>query len=237
MNERIRVVILEDYQSTIDGYLYRLGNQNDIEIVATIGFGEDLEPILAAHTPVHVLILDINVPTSAENRRPYPILYLLPKVLQRYPKLKALVISMYDQPALIRLVSESGASGFVLKDDEATQRQLDSVIRTIAAGGIHYSKAAHQKLLDKTSQVTGLQPRQVEVLALCAAYPDKNTSEIAHLLGLADSTVRTLLSHSYEQLGVGSRVAAVARAEELGIIATASKYALSDKPSAPDWSQ
>jgi DNA-binding NarL/FixJ family response regulator len=205
--------------------------------VATIGFGEDLQPTLASYNPVHVLILDINVPTSVENRRPYPILYLLPKVLQRYPKLRALVISMYNQPTLIRLVSESGASGFVLKDDEATQRQLDSVIRTIAAGGIHYSKEAHRKLLSKTSQAPGLQPRQVEVLALCAAYPDKNTAEIAHLLGIADSTVRTLLSQAYERLGVGSRVAAVARAEELGLIATTGKYAWSDETSAPDWSQ
>lgn len=237
MNDRIRVVILEDYQSTIDGYLYRLGNQNDIEIVATIGFGEDLEPTLATFNPVHVLILDINVPTSAENHRSYPILYLLPRMLQRYPKLRALVISMYNQPTLIRLVSESGASGFVLKDDQATQQQLDSVIRTIAVGGIHYSKEAHQKLLSKTSHVPGLQPRQVEVLALCAAYPDKNTHEIAHLLGIADGTVRTLLSQSYERLGVGSRVAAVARAEELGFIATASKYPLLDETSATDLPQ
>jgi DNA-binding NarL/FixJ family response regulator len=224
MDKRIRVVILEDHQSTIDGYQFRLINQGDIEIVSTIGYGEELEPTLAAHYPVDVLILDIEVPTSVENGRPYPILFLLPRVLERYPMLKALVISMYGQPSLIRMVSESGASGFVLKDDQATQQQLGSVIRTIAAGGIHYSKEAHQKLLSKTSQVPALAPRQVEVLALCAAYPDKSTSEIASLLGLADGTVRTLLSHTYVRMGVGSRVAAVARAEELGLIATPSKY-------------
>src|SRR5262245_13242625 len=105
MNEKIRVTILDDHQSIIDGYMYRLGSVSQIEVVATIGFGEQLEESMAKH-PTDVLLLDVNVPTSAENINPYPILHLIPKLLEIYSELKILVISMHAERALIRAVIE-----------------------------------------------------------------------------------------------------------------------------------
>jgi len=92
----IRVTILDDHQSIIDGYVYRLSSVPGIEIAATIYYGEELEPTLAGH-PTDVLLLDINVPTSAENANPYPILHSIPSLLEKYPKLHILVISMYAE--------------------------------------------------------------------------------------------------------------------------------------------
>lgn len=226
MPETIRVVILEDHQSTLDGYLYRLNGRAGIQVVATPTYGEELEPILAANAPVHVLLLDITVPTSAENDRPYPILHLLPKLRQIYPQLNALVISMHDQPALIRAVVDAGASGYVFKDDRATQLTLDSVIKGIAAGGVHFSKEAYNLIFPDISTPSPLTVRQMEVLALCATYPDKTTAEIAPMLGVADATVRNILSAIYLKLRVRSRTAAVARAEELGVFAAPEVYKL-----------
>ena len=138
--------------------------------------------------------------------------------------MKVLVISMYHQGALIQAAVEAGASGFVLKDDRATQQNLDSVVRTVAAGGVHFSKEAHQQLLLKASGIQQLTPRQIQVLSLCAASPDQTTAEIAAALCVAETTVRNLLSACYIRLGVRSRTAAVARAEDLGLIATVERY-------------
>ncbi len=44
----IRISILDDHQSIIDGYHHRLGKVPDIEVVGTATFGEELEPMLAA---------------------------------------------------------------------------------------------------------------------------------------------------------------------------------------------
>ena len=63
MIPQIRVAILDDHQAIIDGYQYRLRNATDIEVTATLFFGEDLEPALAAN-PVDILLLDIQVPIS-----------------------------------------------------------------------------------------------------------------------------------------------------------------------------
>jgi two-component system nitrate/nitrite response regulator NarL len=217
---KIRIAILDDHQGIIDGYLYRLNNAQDIEVVFTLSYGEALEPLLA-HQPVDVLLLDVSVPTSPQNSNPYPILHLLPKLLQTYPKLEILVISMYSQRALISSIMEAGASGFILKDDQAAIRDLASIIRLVAHGGIHLSQKAHQVLLKRFTGSLGqpLSNRQTEALSLCAAYPEADTSSLAQKMGVANSTIRNLLSGAYLKLNVRNRAAAVSKARQMGIIA------------------
>ncbi len=215
----IRVAILDDHPGIIDGYCYRLDGEPDIQIVGTAGYGEELEPLLAAH-PADVLLLDVQVPASAENANPYPILHLLPKLLQRYPEMNILVISMHAQRALIQASMEAGASGYVLKDDQAAIRELAAVVRTVAGGGIYMSQAANRLLrkrpTDELNQA--LSSRQIEALSLCAAYPDASTAEIAKKMSVAGSTLRNLLSGAYLKLEVGTRGAAVARARQMGLL-------------------
>ena len=92
--EKVSVAILDDHQSIIDGYLYRLGQTKEIEVVGTATHGEELEPLLARQA-VDVLLLDLSVRTSGENSNPFPILHIIPKLLQKYSNMSVLVISMY----------------------------------------------------------------------------------------------------------------------------------------------
>ena len=214
-----RVTILDDHQGIIDGYLYRLSNLPDLEVVATLNYGEDLGPALAAH-PTDVLLLDISVPTSAENLNPYPILHEVPSLLQKYPNLYILVISMYAERGLIRAVMEAGASGFVLKDDRASIQELGNIVQSIANGGIYFSQKAHQLMLTQKTTPSGkrLSSRQLEALSLCAAYPDWTSADLAGRMAVSHSTVRNLLSGAYLRLGVHNRTAAIATARQLGLI-------------------
>jgi two-component system, NarL family, nitrate/nitrite response regulator NarL len=219
MSKKIRVTILDDHQSIVDGYLYRLNSVPQIEVVATLAFGEELEPALARH-PTDVLLLDINVPTSPQNRNPYPILYAIPKLLDQYAGLTILVISMHNERSLVRSVMDTGASGYILKDDQSMIRDLGNVIQSVANGGIVLSHQTHQLLLkhDRNLNSEGLTERQLEVLSLCAAYPDWTTEELSRKMAVANSTVRNLLSEAYLRLGVHTRLAAVSKGREIGII-------------------
>jgi two-component system nitrate/nitrite response regulator NarL len=219
MNKKLRVMILDDHQSIVDGYVYRLEKDAQIEVTATIHCGEDLEPTLAKHS-VDVLLLDVNVPASAGNRNPYPIIYAIPRLLQLYPGLNILVISMHAERGLIRAVMEAGASGYILKDDQATIKNLGSVVKSIAAGGIHFSQIALELYAKHLSTESNdlLTPRQLEVLSLCAAYPDSTSTELAEKMSISNSTVRNLLSAAYLKLGVHNRAAAIAKARETGVI-------------------
>ncbi len=219
MSSKIRVAILEDHQSTIDGYLYRLKDLPKFEIVGAATFGVELEPLLAAH-PADVVLLDVNVPTAADNSNPYPILHVIPDLLQKYPDLAVLVVSMLTERALIQAVMDSGASGYILKDDTTAIQQLGSILSSVASGGMYLSEQARQKLFKRhsTENGPGLTRRQIEVLSLCAAYPDESLASLADKMSVTGSTIRNLLSSAYLKMGVSHRAAAVAKARQLGLI-------------------
>ena len=216
---KVRVAILDDHQSIIDGYTYRLSSTPEIDVVTTATYGEELEQLLSKH-PVDVLLLDLSVRTSPDNPNPYPILHIIPKLLQKHADLSILVISMFAEPGLMRSLVEAGASGYILKDDQAAFRDLGNVVRSIANGGIYFSKKAHNLYMqmDAVNGNEKLTPRQLEVLSLCAAYPDASTSDLAQMMSISNSTVRNLLSSVYLRLGVHSRTAAVEKARETGLI-------------------
>lgn len=217
MTKTIYVSILDDHQTILDGYQFRLANSSKVEIVATMLFGNEIETTLKKQ-PTDVLVLDINVPTSRENPNPYPILHLIPSLLQRYPELTILAISMHNDRSLIRAVMEAGASGYILKDDQSMLVDLENVIVSIAAGGISLSKEIDDILLQPNNETMPLSQRQLEVLSLSIAFPDDTTADLAKKMSIANSSVRNLLSGAYIKLGVRTRVAAIAKARRMGIL-------------------
>jgi two-component system, NarL family, nitrate/nitrite response regulator NarL len=221
MKQKIRVTIMDDHQGIVDGYLYRLGQVPEIDVVATLAYGDDLESALKER-PVDVLILDVHVPVSPTNPNPYPILHTIPKLLQLYPDLEILVISMFGDRSLIRGVVEAGASGYILKNDSQLIQALGKAILSVANGDVCFSEKAWKTFLGKRDEP--FTTRQLEALSLCAAYPNSKTAELARKMKIANSTFRNLLSSVYLKLGVQTRAAAIAKARELGIITLDSTF-------------
>jgi len=216
MLTKIRVAILDDHQSIVDGFTYRLSMDPEIQIVSIALFGEELEPMIASH-PVDVLILDVSVPNSQEDHNPYPVLHTIPGLLKKYPGLNILVISMFTQRSLIEALINAGICGYILKDDQSSIQQLDKIVRQVANGGIYFSERATWESKSGSPDAI-LTPRQLEALSLCASHPDGDTVLLANELGVTGSTLRNLLSGSYLRLGVRTRAAAIAKAHQLGII-------------------
>jgi len=190
MQRKVRVAILEDHQSIIDGYVYRLANNPRIEVVGSITYGEELEAFLARRLTPDVLILDVNVPTSPDNPSPYPILHVIPSLLQKHPDLNIIIISMFADHGLVRAAVDAGASGYIHKEDRGMLLDLGSVILSVADGGICFSQRAHRVLLsgDTIPIKQRLTARQMEALSLCAAYPNQTTAELAHKMEVSNST-------------------------------------------------
>ena len=219
MTKKIRVTILDDHQTIVDGYHHRLDGSSRVEIVATIHYGDELEETLKKHS-TDVVLLDVSVPSSAENPNPYPILHVIPALLQEYANLMILVISMHAERNLIRAIMEAGASGYILKEDQATLRDLENVIASVSSGGIHLSRQANDILLRsrEVERESLLAKRQLEVLSLSLSYPDSSTADLAKMMSISNSTVRNLLSGAYIKLGVHNRIAAVSKARQMGLI-------------------
>jgi DNA-binding NarL/FixJ family response regulator len=220
MERKILVGILDDHPPIIEGYNSRLRGHPHIEVAWSASNGEGLEK-LQEHSPVDVLLLDIVVPVSETNRAPYPILSVIPRLLQTYTDLAILVITMHNQPLLIRAIIDAGASGYILKDDHHFFNNLPMIIESVIHGGIYLSQQAKQQLFKREGASSPrLATRQLEALSLCAAYPEATTYELAKRMGVANSTIRNLLSNAYVALDVHSRTAAVAKAQQLGMISS-----------------
>jgi two-component system nitrate/nitrite response regulator NarL len=228
MPGKIRVTILDDHQSIVDGYIYRLNQKPEINVVATLAFGDQLESTLAEH-PTDVLLLDFSIPTGPLNRNLYPTLTQIPKLLQLYPDLDILVISMFSERGLIKAVMEAGASGYIIKDDSAAIQNLGNIVLYVAEGGIYLSHKVdnyYQKPQGSGSEEPTLTHRQLEVLLLCAAFPNNKTEDLARKMTVSNSTVRNLLSGTYLRLGVNTRAAAIEKARKMGLLSA-------DIPTAP----
>jgi DNA-binding NarL/FixJ family response regulator len=217
MGVRIRIAILDDHQSIIDGYTYRLAQSPEVEVVASALFGEQLEPMLARF-PVDVLLLDISVPLSPEDRNPFQVLFQISSLIQRYPGIKVVVISMHNKRRLIKAVMKAGASGYILKDDQLAISDLAAIVRSVANGGTYFSRGVYELIGGHDQKAAALSQRQIEALSLCAAFPDGTTAELAARMNVADSTFRNLLSGAYGRLAVRNRASAVAKARRLELI-------------------
>ena len=222
-DDLIRVAILDDHQSIIDGYLHRLSQNRKIIIVDYACCGESLYEMLAKH-PIDVLILDINVPTEPEKGDTYPVISHIPNIIEHFPHLNILVISMYHQPALIEEVIEAGVSGYIIKDDIDSIQSLPRIVEAIASGASYLSPGAAKRLARKITAEKFPTKRQLEVLALCAKYPAATSIELAQKMQIAPSTFRNLLSRVYVHLGVNNRTEAIIKAKRLGILPSLDSY-------------
>ena len=215
MKDTVRVVILDDHQSIIDGFIYRLSPAKDIKVVDSSLYGDDLVPMLKKNK-VDVLLLDLSVPISVDNSSQFPMIFKLKEIAKEFPQIKVIVISTFKARGLVKAAIESGVRGYIFKDDQVSIKQLARIVMIVAGGGNYYSQGAYFDLPDEKTwkQIT---PRQMEVLTMAAAYPDDSTNELAKRLKISGSTLRNILSNAYTRLGVHTRSAALERIRTLKI--------------------
>ncbi|MEX2161350.1 MAG: response regulator transcription factor [Anaerolineales bacterium] len=215
-HSKIRVAILDDHQSAVDSYTLRLAANKNIQVVGSAMYGNELDELLK-NKKIDVLLLDIHVPNSEEDRGPYPVIYLLPRLRKAYPAMSILIVSMHDQRNLVKALLEAGASGYILKEDREAIIHLAEAVALVSTGGVYLSSKL-RGLLSGSAEGGLLSRRQREALSLAAAYPNISTEEIGKRMNIAASTVRNLLSKAYKRLNVRNRSAATEQARKLGLI-------------------
>jgi DNA-binding NarL/FixJ family response regulator len=217
VTRKIHIGILDDHPAVIAGYQALVKKSKRLIVKWTARFYDQVQPYLSKH-PTDVLILDASVDISPDNPNTFPILHEIPTLLEAYPDMAILVISMHARPAFIKAIRRTGASGYILKDDVESNERLADILLAIAGGEIYYSPEAERLILEPTERKSKLTKRQVEILSICASSPNMTTSELAKKLNLAPSTMRNHLSEIYFRLGVRKMASAIVEARKLGLI-------------------
>ncbi len=219
IDQRVHIAVLDDHQSIIDGYLFRLNQDKRLSLSGVAHFADELEPILEQR-PVDILLLDISVPMSAKNEAHYTVRTFIPNLVINHPSLKILVISMHTEQVIIESLIDMGVRGYIFKNDTESIEKLASVIWVLQNGGYYFSPGAYDYLRSakKVEQTTLLTDRQRQALKLCAAFPDETSEQLATRMEIKPATFRNTMKGVYERLQVHSRTAALAKAQRLGLL-------------------
>jgi two-component system response regulator DesR len=198
----IRVLLAEDQAMIREALAALLSFEDDIEVVAQVGRGDEVLEAAKRARP-DVALLDIEMPgldgltAAAELRR-------------ACPRTKIVILTTFGRPGYLRRAMESGVSGFIVKDSPA--EKLARTIRDVLNGHrVIDPDLAAAALADGASPLT---PRETDVLA--AATDGAAVAEIAGGLFLSEGTVRNYLSSCIQKTGGRNRAEARRIAEERG---------------------
>ena len=194
--------------------------ESDIDVVGEAGDGERAVALAEQLLP-DVVVMDIRMPIldGVEATR---------RLTTRGTgeAVKVLVITTFDLDENVVEALRAGASGFLLKD--ATADELVHAVRVVAAGDALLAPAVTRRLLDqyahrlppptppRSQSVKNLTNREHQVLALVTR--GYSNSAIAQELHLAESSVKTHVSHLLHKLGLTDRVQLVVFAYENGLV-------------------
>jgi DNA-binding NarL/FixJ family response regulator len=203
------VLIADDHKMFRQGIREMLATDAEIEVVGEAGNGEEAVALARRARP-DVVLLDIEMPVlGAEGAmdRLFGELSEPPKVV---------VVTMHDDPRLVRNMLARGASAYLTKS--ASLEELLSAVRAAArtAGEV---LVAPPEMLDRLgNEASGLSDRELEVLLQAAR--GLSNRQIAGSLHLSEATVKRHLANIYPKIGVSSRTEAVKTALAEGWIST-----------------
>ncbi|PZO44138.1 MAG: DNA-binding response regulator [Pseudanabaena frigida] len=198
----IRILLIDDQDLIRRGMKALLKSDAELQV---IGEGKNgIEAIALVETlQPNVVLMDVRMPEMdgvAATR----------EICQRFPQVKVLIMTTFDDREYITQALRFGAAGYLLKDTPF--EELAQAIRLVHKGYMQLAPGLAQKLLapDPPSQVpsefTNLTPRKQEILRLIAK--GANNREIADTLFISEKTVRNNITNIFSQLGLRDRTQA-----------------------------
>jgi DNA-binding NarL/FixJ family response regulator len=214
--EKIRLGIADDHKIFRNGLKATLEDNPDFEIIVEAANGKQLLALLAGKVP-DVILMDIKMPELDG-------IQTTAQVKQRYPGIKVLALSMFNEDKYIMDMMKAGASGYLLKNAEP--EEIIEAISTVYHKEYYFNEHLSVTLI---KQLAGSSPagnaamsladfneREIEVLRLvCQEYSNQ---EIADKIFLSVRTVEGYRARLFEKTKSRNLVGLVIFAVKTGII-------------------
>jgi DNA-binding NarL/FixJ family response regulator len=212
----IRVCLVEDQMLVRHGIRSLLDLTDDIRVVAEASDGEEAIAVIATTKP-DVVLLDMHMPKLDG-------VGVLQALTARGELPPTLILTTFDDDAIVFDGIRAGAKGFLLKD--VSLERLTHAIRELAGGGSFIQPAVTERILrglvtprsDRPviAPADRLTDREVEVLRLMAGgYSNR---EIADALCVSEGTVKNHISSILSKMGCRDRTRAVLKGLEMGLL-------------------
>jgi len=204
-NPRIRVLVADDHPLVRLGLLALIDGEPDMQVVGEAGDGSQAVEQFRLHRP-DVTVTDLRMPGGGG-------LHAIESIRAIQASARILVLTMQVGEDAIYRALQAGADGYVTKD--APAGQLLEAIRTVHHGGTWIPVEIAGRMVACLQQMP-LSVRETEVLHRIAR--GCSNKEIALLLHVSESTIRTYVASILAKLGAENRTHAVNLALRRNII-------------------
>ncbi len=200
---KIKVCLVDDHQIVRDGIKSLLTEDEEIQIIAEASNCNELFNQLKIQSP-DILLMDISLPCKSG-------IELSREVLEVYPEVKVIMLSMYTDEEFVLKALKAGAKGYLPKN--TTKREIREAIKTIFKGEEYFNETVKNILLKNfvknvsqpdDSTEKKLSERELEVLKLYAT--GMSNKEIADTLFISIRTVESHKNHVMQKLKLKSTV-------------------------------
>ncbi|MCO5239926.1 MAG: response regulator transcription factor [Chitinophagaceae bacterium] len=200
------VFIVDDHYMVIEGIRSLLQHEKDIEWMGHATNAASCLSFLKQQQP-DIILMDVNLPDMSG-------IDLCKAVRQQYPSVFVLGLSTFNQQAVIRNMTDNGASGYVLKN--ADKDELMNAINTALAGKTYFSREAAVTLSESNREIPVITRREKEILQLIAG--GLTNTEIADRLFISIPTVNTHRKSLLEKFDAANTAMLIAKAAKRGIL-------------------
>ncbi|WP_315788619.1 response regulator transcription factor [Fischerella sp. JS2] len=206
----IRLLLVDDQHLFRQGLASLLSLEEDLEIVGEANDGNEAIALTEKLQP-DVILMDVRMAVCDG-------VVATREIHQRYPWIRILVLTTFDEDEYIWQSLQAGALGYLLKSTPSGQ--LAAAIRTLNQGYSQLGPTIAPKVFAQinppapkpTSYQHLFSERELEVLMLLGQ--GKNNREIAQTLYLTEGTVKNYITQILCQLGVQNRTQAALWAQQ-----------------------
>ncbi|WP_162063061.1 response regulator transcription factor [Vibrio taketomensis] len=211
MDKPITIVIVDDHQVVLDGFIARLSLERDFDVIGTASNGVEAVEVVKSLQP-DVVLMDVSMPlmNGIDATR---------IIKEKCPHVKVLMLTMHDNREYIMKVMQCGAVGYMLK--EISAEKMVQAIKTVEQGSTYFCESVTQTLFSQGEISTANRPnplsrREESVLKLVAqGYSSK---KIAAMLDISYRTVETHRQNIKHKLEMSSTAELAKYAVERGMI-------------------
>lgn len=183
--QKIKILIVDDHQMLLDGIKSLLKGEKKYELIGEANDGKAAFEIMEKNLP-HILLTDINMPGMSGYE-------LTKEVKKKFPEVKIIALSMFNDRAVIADMLSAGINGYILKN--TGKEELLHALQKVIDGGVFYSTEVSEQIMrsfadDKIeNEAIALTTREIEIVKLIAK--EYSNIKIAEELFISERTVET----------------------------------------------
>ena len=191
----MRLLLVDDHEIVRSGLKRLVENYPEINIVGECSSGEEAYSYVRK-TQVDFIVMDLSMPGKGG-------IETTKQIKKHFEDIKILILSMHDNPTLIKQAMDAGANGFILKNDISDD--LIKAIFSIQQGEQVLSESIKAELENiNLPKIDLLNSKEIEILKSLAKGED--LKDIANKLNISYKTAANYQTNIKQKLSIKSNI-------------------------------